>query len=89
MKVVKGDFTDSMRFIQKEKPVIGKAVLVISGINLFLSAMIIVALPYLVTEILDLGESWQTGFTATRKGHWRQADWQEESAQVCLQISLK
>lgn len=54
LRAVKSDFTDSMQFIRKEKPVIGKAVLVISGINLFLSAMIIVALPYLVTEILNL-----------------------------------
>lgn len=55
LRTFKSDFTDSMRFIRREKPVIGKALLVISGINLFLSAMIIVALPYLVTEILDLG----------------------------------
>ena len=36
---------------------IGKAVLVICGINLFLSAMIIVALPYLITEVLNLDAS--------------------------------
>ena len=34
---------------------IGKALLVVCGINLFLSAMIIVALPYLITEVFDLG----------------------------------
>lgn len=50
-KTVKMDFTESVRFIQKEKPVIGKTLFVISGINLFLSAMIIVALPYLITEV--------------------------------------
>ena len=33
---------------------IGKAVLIVCGINLFLSAMIIVGLPYLVTEVLNL-----------------------------------
>ena len=32
----------------------GKTLLVICGINLFLAAMIIVALPYLMTEVLDL-----------------------------------
>ena len=36
-KTVKMDFTESVRFIQKEKPVIGKTLFVISGINLFLS----------------------------------------------------
>lgn len=56
-KIVKIDFSESIRFIQKEKPVIGKALLVVCGINLFLSAMIIVALPYLVTEVLDLQAS--------------------------------
>lgn len=33
---------------------IGKSLLVVCGINLFLSAMIIVALPYLVTEVFEL-----------------------------------
>lgn len=56
-RIVKIDFSESIRFIQKEKPVIGKALLVVCGINLFLSAMIIVALPYLVTEVLDLQAS--------------------------------
>lgn len=51
--IVKTDFKDSVHFIRKEKPVIGKGVLVICGFNLFLSAMIIVAMPYLITEVLD------------------------------------
>lgn len=55
LKTVKGDIKDSIQFIREEKPVIGKVLLIICGINLFLSAMIIVALPYLVTEVLDLG----------------------------------
>lgn len=54
LKTVKTDFAESIRFIRKEKPVVGKVLLVICGINLFLSAMIIVALPYLVTEVLNL-----------------------------------
>lgn len=53
-QIVKSDFTQSVRFIRVEKPVIGKAVLTACGINLFLSSMIVVALPYLVTEVLDL-----------------------------------
>ncbi len=54
-KIVKEDFAQSIRFIRKEKPEIGKGLLVICGINLFLAAMIIVGLPYMVTEVLDLG----------------------------------
>ncbi len=54
LKMAKDDFAESIQFIRIGKPIIGKAVLVICEINLFLSAMIIVALPYLVTEILGL-----------------------------------
>ncbi len=46
------DFTESARFIQKEKPVIGKVLLAVCGINLFLSAMITVGMPYMITEVL-------------------------------------
>ena len=56
-QTVRADFGESIRFIRKEKPVIGKAVLVVCGVNLFLSAMIIVALPYLITEVLELEAS--------------------------------
>ncbi|MCI9422985.1 MAG: MFS transporter [Dorea sp.] len=54
-RTVKSDFSESIRFIRKDKPVIGKTLLIVCGINLFMSAMIIVALPYLVTEVFDLG----------------------------------
>lgn len=54
-QMVKQDFTESIHFIRKDKPVIGKELLVVCGINLFLSAMIIVGLPYMITEVLDLG----------------------------------
>ena len=53
--VIKSDFKESIYFIWKDKPVIGKTLLTICGVNLFLSSMINVALPYLVTEVLDLG----------------------------------
>lgn len=50
-KTVGGDFAESLRFIRKDKPAVGKALWVICGINLFLAAMMIVALPYLITEV--------------------------------------
>lgn len=53
-QMAKGDFAESIRFIRKEKPVIGKALLVVCGINLFLSSMLTVGLPYMVTEVLYL-----------------------------------
>lgn len=53
-KMIGTDFADSIRFIWKENSRIGKAVLVVCGINLFLSAMICVGLPYMITEVLTL-----------------------------------
>ena len=53
--IVKQDFSESIKFIRKEKPVIGKELVVICGINLFLSSMIVVALPYMVTEVMGFG----------------------------------
>ncbi len=57
LKTAGRDFSKSIRFIRKEKPVIGKVLLVICGINLFLAAMILVGLPYLVTEVLSIAPS--------------------------------
>ncbi len=53
-KTIRADFAESIRFIRTEKPVIGKVLFVVCGINLFLSAMIMVALPYLITEVFEL-----------------------------------
>ncbi|MDE7310375.1 MAG: MFS transporter [Eubacterium sp.] len=53
-KIAKADCAESIHFIREEKPVIGKTLFVICGMNLFLSAMILVALPYLVTEVFNL-----------------------------------
>ncbi len=52
IKIVKQDFAKSIRFIRREKPIISRILLVVCVINLFLSAMIIVGVPYLVTEVL-------------------------------------
>lgn len=52
------DFAESFRFIRGEKPVIGKAVLLAFGINLFLSAVINVGMPYLITEVLAFEAAW-------------------------------
>lgn len=52
LKTARKDFSESIRFVRKEKPIIGQGVVVVCGINLFLSAMIVVGLPYLITEVL-------------------------------------
>ena len=53
-ETVKGDFKESIHFIRKEKPVIGKVLFMVCGLNLFMSSMLTVGLPYMVTEVLDL-----------------------------------
>lgn len=51
--IIKADFSESIRFIRKERPEVGKGLIVVCGINLFLSAMITVGLPYIITEVFD------------------------------------
>lgn len=53
-RTARKDFAESIRFIWRDKSMIGKVLLAVCGINLFMSAMIMVALPYLVTEVLRL-----------------------------------
>lgn len=52
--IVKADFAESIAFIRREKPVIGKVTLIACGLNLFLASVIVVGMPYLITEVLDL-----------------------------------
>ncbi|MGN0490910.1 MFS transporter [Ruminococcus sp.] len=58
LNIAKKDFSESIRFIYKEKPIIGKGLLIVCAINLFMSSMIIVGLPYLVTEVLSFDSVW-------------------------------
>ena len=52
LQIASKDMEESICFIRRDKPILGKGLLVICCINLFLSAMITVALPYLITEVL-------------------------------------
>ena len=58
LQTAKADFSESIGYIRKDKPVIGKGMLVVCGINLFLSALILVGMPYLITEVLELEAAW-------------------------------
>lgn len=51
------DMKESLLFVKKDKPVIGKVSFLIAGINLFLSALIIIGLPIVVTQMLGFGET--------------------------------
>ena len=65
---VKGDLKESLEFVKRKKPVIGKVLLIVCGINLFLSAMIIVGVPYLITEVLDFGMEQSSRFCGFAEG---------------------
>ena len=54
--IAKEDLLKGLTFIRKDQPVIGKVLIITCELNLFLSAMIITGLPYLITEVLGLGE---------------------------------
>ncbi len=56
-QTAKTDIAQSFRFISKDAPVIGKTVLIVCCINLFLSAMILVGMPYIITEVLSLNNA--------------------------------
>lgn len=53
LRAAKADIAESLLFIRKERPSIFKSMLVVCAINLFLSAVLIVGLPYLITEVLN------------------------------------
>lgn len=55
-KTARKDFSESLSFMSKEKPVILKGIWIICGFNLFLSAMLIVALPVLITQTLGMSD---------------------------------
>ena len=56
-KIAKNDFSESIAFIKNDKPIIFKVLLVICAFNFFFSAMIIIGLPYLVTEVLEFSKN--------------------------------
>lgn len=53
LKIAKDDFSESLHFIKNKKPIMIKVLLAICAFNFFFSAMIIIGLPYLITEVLD------------------------------------
>jgi len=54
--IVKQDFHDSFLFMRKDKPVILKSIGIICAFNLFLSSMLIVSMPVLITLTLGMSD---------------------------------
>ncbi|MEG2252037.1 MAG: MFS transporter [Clostridia bacterium] len=55
-KLVKEDFSESLSFMRNDKPIILKSILIICAFNLFLSAMLIVSMPVLITQTLGMSD---------------------------------
>lgn len=68
LQIARRDMAESIRFIHRDKPILEKGLFVICGINVFLSAMIIVALPYLITEVLTFPGSRANGLYGYAQG---------------------
>jgi predicted MFS family arabinose efflux permease len=56
--LVKGDMAESGAFVFKEFPIMGRVIAITFMINLVMSAMLIVGLPVIITEILGMSEGY-------------------------------
>lgn len=54
LSIVKNDFSESIQFIRNEKPVIWKVIWIVGIFNLFLTSMLLVGMPVLITQMLKL-----------------------------------
>lgn len=54
--IIKGDLHDSFTYIKKEKPILMKIIIYLALFNLVLSAMMIVGLPILVVDTLQMSD---------------------------------
>ncbi|GHV02432.1 hypothetical protein AGMMS49521_4210 [Campylobacterota bacterium] len=52
-----GDIKESLQFMFRQKPVLWKMSIVFASVNLLLTALILIALPVLITQHLGFGES--------------------------------
>lgn len=65
---VKEDLSESIHFIWKKNRIIGRVLAAACGLNLFLSAMITVGLPYFVTVVLELPAAQASRFYGLAEG---------------------
>lgn len=54
ISIVKNDFKESIQFVRNEKPVIWKVMCIVAIFNLFLTSMLLVGMPVLITQILKM-----------------------------------
>lgn len=54
LDTIRGDLTESFSFIRVEKPVIAKVLYIVAGLNLLLSALLVVGTPVMVLQTMGL-----------------------------------
>lgn len=54
-QMVKGDMKESLHFVSREYPVMFKVMIMIFAVNLFLTSMIVIGMPVIITGFLGLG----------------------------------
>lgn len=68
LKIVKMDMKDSSHFIRRERPEIGKVVLIAAGINLVFSSLIIVGFPVIINQHLGFSRNLANGLQGVSEG---------------------
>ncbi|MGL4991599.1 MAG: MFS transporter [Sarcina sp.] len=54
LSIIKSDIKISIKYIIKEKPILFKTIIIISFFNLFLTSMIIIGIPVIITNTLNM-----------------------------------
>jgi len=58
LEIVKSDMSQSLRFIVKENPILLKGIGLVLAINLFMSTMLMIGIPVVITQNLALNETY-------------------------------
>lgn len=58
LTIAKQDFSESIIFMKKDKPVILKSIGIICLFNLFLSAMLLISMPVIITQTLSMSDKY-------------------------------
>ncbi|ADZ82095.1 MFS transporter [Cellulosilyticum lentocellum] len=58
LQMVIGDIKEAIHFLKDEQPILFKMLFIIAALNLFLSALLAVGLPYILNETLQLGSQY-------------------------------
>ena len=58
LKIIKSDTKEAFGFLKNEQPILFKMLFIVAALNLFLSSLLAVGLPYIINETLKLGSAY-------------------------------